>query len=289
MRGDGLQAGFPASEGTQESGMNWKAVLVPALLLCAAASLAAQASILNPLLSIERVIPEPSSSQVGDFLRVQTVLNPDYDPNKDPELTGVDSDGNVRDLPIYGNGRGLRFLPNETDHFYALGGTTTHDLAYMRNRSSEEIVIDPQYIWPTGVGFEISNRRPAIDVDGAPENPTPDLAAVPEIIPFSNQPIVVPGGAEVPIFLMRTRWRQRLDTSPREYYWTFTFWDTNLNAPAGGEQSVEGRLVVPKTSDMEGGCTATRGRQFPGGLLVLGAGAGVAWFSRRRLFEPRKA
>jgi hypothetical protein len=238
-----------------------------AVLVCVAAAggLAAQGTPTAGL-SIDVVMHEPSRATLEDV--APYILSIER-PHPDAGLPGVPSDAMTG---IWGNGRGLKHLPDVTDHFYALAGTTTHDLAFLTNTTGSDINIDVS-------SFAITNRW-AIGDDSGLESVFPDMVAVPEIVPpidpSGGSQISIPNGAEGVLFMMRTRWRDRLDTSPREYGIEFSF---TMN---GSTESVHAVLKVPKVSDRETGCTASPNR-FPTGLLLLGAGAMAAYVQRRRI------
>lgn len=215
-------------------------------------------------LSIDTVIHEPSADEVGPYIQSIQVQNPNFDPlqpNGEPEFHNV-----------YGNGKGLTHLDDVSSEMYALGGTTTHDLIILTNNTGAQIIID-------GASIQIAQIRPATDVDGAPEQASPDPAAAPEIYPFVNGNIDVPDGSSTSVWLVTTKWADMLDTSPRDYIVTFQFDDTN----SGNTMIVEADLWVPTVGGNDGsGCTVSPKQELPKGLLLLATGVMAAYVYRRR-------
>jgi len=235
-------------------------ILAVFICVVAATGLAAQ---ITPTagLSIDTVIHEPSTSEVGPHISGIEVPHPNAGIPGYPDFTNV-----------YGNGNGLHHLPDVTDHFYALGGTTTHDLAYLTNNTGSQITV-------VMTSLTIAERRANVGPDATSEANFPDPTAQPNLYPYNTGGITIPNGAEAPLFLMATRWRQRLDTSPREYFIVFSFQDQDSNTT----MFVESLLRVPSVDDRDGGCTVRR-NNMPTGLLFIGFGAMAAYVTRRRIF-----
>ena len=102
----------------------------------------------TPGLSFELIVHEPTEAQVGPHIAGITENNPAYDP--------LQPNGEPQFINVYGNGKGYA---NELDRvnriFYAIGGTTTHDLAVLRNDTGADISVD----FSTNInGFEVSSR-----------------------------------------------------------------------------------------------------------------------------------
>lgn len=218
-------------------------------------------------LTISRVVHEPGADQVGDHIRGIQESNPNYDPDQptgEPEF-----------LNVYGNGTGYHNdLADESDRLYAVGGTTTHDLVELTNNSGEDIEIDLDSNPPT------LSLSPTKDVDGAPEQSSPDPTATHEIFGYEDDSIVVPNGSSRFVWLLRTKWAPRLDTSPREYVAIFSFSD--ISGPIPETKTVETTMWVPDVGGQDGGgCTVTNDRNIPVGLWIIAAG-GIAAIARRR-------
>ena len=233
-------------------------------------SLAAQI-VATPGLSFDVIVHEPTQAQVGPRIAGITENNPSF-----PGVPGAPEFTNV-----YGNGKGYS---NELDRvnrtFYAIGGTSTHDLAVLRNDTGGDISID----FSTNIeGFDLANSRPKFDNPAAPEQSSPDPAAPQNLYCYVNgavDPLVIPNGGTAPVFLIRTKWRQSLDTSPRDYIWTFRFFDLN----SGTTMFVEGDLLVPPVGGSNPtGCATNNGPHR--GLWLLAGGALVAYISRRKLLQ----
>ena len=132
---------------------NWFMIVA---LAAFATGLAAQVS---PGLDIVTVVHEPSATDVGPNIASKTEPNPLYDP--------LQPNGEPQYLDVYGNGNGLsNELDSISTEFYALGGTTTHDLAVMQNTTGAPITIDTTTI-------VLAASRPAHDVALAPEQSSP--------------------------------------------------------------------------------------------------------------------
>lgn len=240
-------------------------------LLVAVAFSTALAAQATPGLAITTVVHEPSAADVGPYISNLHIvgdgrcLNPNWDP--------LQPNGEPQYLPAYGNGKGIHNeLDSISDEFYALGGTTTHDLAVILNTTGAPITVDCTSI-------QLAGERPRNDVPQAPEQSSPDGAKQTTIFGYDPVSVTIPDGAAVAVFLIRTKWQQSLDTSPREYIWTFTFNDTG-----GTPYTVEGDLLVPKVGGNSGSGCATGNDGYPHGLWVL-AGGIAAIATRRKLLK----
>jgi hypothetical protein len=248
------------------------------LFIAAAAFGTALLAQVTPGLSIDVIIHEPTATDVGGYISTQTVLNPNYDP--------LQPNGEPQYLPAYGNGNGISDeLDSISNEFYALGGTTTHDLAILRNDSGADIDIDTASAVYGGAGFALTASRPAHDVPDAPESTSPDGSATSLIYPYDAATINVPNGSSVAVFLIATKWRQSLDTSPREYIWTFNFDDLSATT-----YTVEGRLKVPEVGgDVGNGGCISDPNGFPTGLWILATGGLVAIVTRQKKLKKSRA
>lgn len=225
-------------------------------------TLAAQAT---PGLTIGTVVHEPNANDVGPYIAGLTIPNPFYDP--------LQPNGQPATFPVYGNGSGIsNELDSISDEFYALARTTTHDLAVITNTTGAPITVDTTSI-------QLAGSRPKNDVPTAPEQSSPDGAAPSTIYPYDPVSVTIPDGASVALFLIVTKWRESLDTSPREYIWTFTFNDTG-----GTPYTVEGDLLVPEVGgDTGSGGCATSNDGYPHVLWVLAGGIAAITFRRKLL------
>ena len=227
----------------------------------------------TPGLSIDTIVHEPTASQVGPFIVTQQVPNPNYDP--------LQPTGEPQFLPAWGSGGGPGDeLDGVSDEFYALGGTTTHDLAVLTNNTGADITIDCTA--NGGAGFQLLASRPKNDPPSAPEQSSPDGGAPSLIYPFDATSISVPNGSAVAVFLIATKWRQSLDTSPREYIWTFQFVDTGATS-----YEVEGALLVPEVGGSNPSGCASSPDGFPHGLWIIAGGVIAAYTTRRKLLKAR--
>ncbi|MEZ5992903.1 MAG: hypothetical protein R3E76_11175 [Planctomycetota bacterium] len=254
------------------------------LFVAAAAFGTALLAQVTPGLTIDIVIHEPTAADVGGYIANlhlasdARTLNPNYDP--------LVSNGEPQYVPAYGNGGGIsNELDSISGEFYALASTTTHDLAIMTNTTGADIDIDTANAAFGGAGFALASSRPAIDVPNAPESASPDQTAVGTIFPYDPTTINVPNGSSVAIFLIRTKWRSSLDTSPRDYIWTFNFADTG-----GTVYTVEGKLQVPPVGgdSGSGGCVSDPDG-FPHGLWLLATGGLAAVVTRQKVLKKAKA
>ena len=244
---------------------NWFLIL---LVTASASGLAAQ---VTPGLAISTVVHEPTAADVGPYIAGLQIPNPFYDPLK--------PDGQPEFNTAYGNGGGLS---NELDSingkFYAIANTTTHDLAILLNTTGAAITIDATTI-------QLAAERPVKDVAVAPEGSSPDGGKIQTIYGTDLVSITVPDGASVPIFLINTKWRNQLDTSPRNYIWTFTFDDLG-----GTTYTVEAPLTIPKVGgDVGSGGCVTNPDDYPSGLWLVATGGLVALVTRRKLLRKVKA
>ncbi|MBX3474319.1 MAG: hypothetical protein KF754_08045 [Planctomycetes bacterium] len=227
-----------------------------------AGSLAAQATITT-------VIHEPSAADAGPTLGAATVVNPDYNP--------LQPNGQPQFLPLIGNGSGIsNELDSISDEFYALGGTTTHDLAIMTNNTGADITVDPTTL-------VVAQIRPKVSPPGAPEQANPGLL-VQNVYGFSNAQFTIANGASGVLLLLVTKWMGSLDTSPRDYIITFQF---NNTAPGGGPITIDAPLTVPKVggNNSSGGCTVATSGGMPRGAAILAGASAVAILTRRRIFK----
>jgi hypothetical protein len=121
-------------------------------------------------------------------------------------------------------------------------------------------------------------------VQAAPEQSSPDGSAVSTIFAYDAISVTVPDGSSVAIFVIATKWKQSLDTSPREYIWTFTFSDTGANPFV-----VEGDLEVPKVGGSNPtGCVSSEDG-YPSGVWLVATGGLVAIILRRKLLKKARA
>jgi len=230
--------------------------LMVAILAVFGGALAAQAT-------IDTIIHEPSPGDAGTYLAGQTVTNPDASIPGQPAL-----------LPLIGNGGGIsNELDSISDEFYAIAGTTTHDLAIMTNNTGADITIDP-------TSLQIAQIRPKVAVPQAPEQANPGILNQ-TIHAASNTPYTISNGTSAVLCLVKTTWQSSLDTSPRDYIITIQF---NNTAPGGGPVSIDAPLWVPEVggSGGGGGCVATSG-SMPHGLAILAGAAMLAMVTRRKL------
>lgn len=243
---------------------NWFIIVA---LAAFASGLAAQ---VTPGLEIITVVHEPTANDVGTYIAGLQVPNPFYDPlqpNGEPQFNNV-----------YGNGSGLsNELDSISPEFYALADTTTHDLAILQNSTGAPITIDSTTI-------VLAGERPKNDVTAAPEQSSPDGSAPHTIYPYDQVSVTIPDGNAVALFLINSKWRNTLDTSPREYIWTFTFSDTG-----GNPYTVEAPLVVPKVGGDTGSGCVTSPDGFPEGLWIVATGGLAAIVIRRKLLERARA
>jgi len=222
------------------------------------------------------VVHEPSASDVGPYIanlhnnNDPRCLNPDYDP--------LQPTGQPQYLPAYGNGNGLsNELDSISPEFYALGGTSTHDLAVILNTSGADITVDATTI-------TLASSRPAKDVPSQPEQSSPDGSAVSEVFAYDPVSVTIPDGSSVAVFMVRTKWRQSLDTSPRDYVWTFTFTDTG-----GNPFVLDAPLTVPKVGGSNPTGCAASDDGFPHGVWLVITGGLTAIVIRRKLLQKAMA
>lgn len=236
--------------------------LIAAVLTLFSGALAAQAT-------IDTVIHEPTAADAGPTLGAATVPNPDYNP--------LQPNGQPQFLPLIGNGNGIsNELDSISDEFYALGGTSTHDLAIMTNNTGADITVDPTTL-------QVAQIRPKVVVAAAPEQASPGFLVAPTPYPFSNASFTIANGTSSVLLLLVTKWMYSLDTSPRDYIITFQF---NNTAAGGGPMTIDAPLTVPEVGggSGSGGCVATEGGSNRG-MMLLAGGAMFAIVSRRKLFQ----
>ncbi len=265
-----------------------------ALFGCSSALLAQDPT---PGLSVDSVIHEPTASEAGTHLASLSRPNPAYDP--------LQPTGQSPTVPLIGNGKGLSHVDGVSGEFYALGGTTTHDLCILTNNTGQDIIIDMDYgqpgVTPPSPGaLLLVGTRAAKSPEDAPEEPAPDEQAfinfgyaedvyastnfINGIVGTNSASVPVQNGSSVAIFLMVIKWARYLDTSPRDYILTFAFTDIASNT----EMVFEAKLTVPRAGGSEGeGCVA-RGSNLPGGLAVAAGGGLAAMVLRRRRLKPAK-
>jgi hypothetical protein len=228
----------------------------------------------TPGLSIDIVVHEPSTDQVGPYIAGIQDPNPNYDP--------LQPTGEPQFISVYGNGKGYHNeLDRVSDELYAIGGTTTHDLVILTNNTGSDITINTNAFG--GQGFDLGLTRAKGQPLTTQEAGTPDPAASHQIYPYEQNSILVPNGGSVPVFLFRTKWRNQLDTSPREYIFPFLFEDQ------GGQPfEVEADLLVPPVGGSNPtGCASSPGG-FPHGLWIIAGGAMAAYTTRRKLLKKAR-
>jgi hypothetical protein len=258
-----------------EAMRNW--IALAALALFSPVVLAQATPGPTPGIEIVTIVHEPSAGDVGPNISAIQVPNPKYsasNPNGQPEF-----------LTAYGNGKGLADeLDSISNEFYALAATTTHDLAIVLNTTGADIVVDSSTIL-------LAASRPAKDVPTAPEQSSPDGTSVSTVLPYSATSLTNPGisvtlpdGNAVALFLINTKWRSSLDTSPRDYIWTFTFSDTG-----GNQFVVEAPLEVPKVGGSTGAGCVSGENGYPTGVWLVVTGGLVAIVTRRKLLKKARA
>jgi len=233
-----------------------------------AASMAIFSGSLSAQLAINTVIHEPSATDVGPFISLQTVPNPDYNP--------LQPNGQPQFLPAYGSGKGLsNELDSISPEFYALASTTTHDLAVVTNNSGADIVVD-------GTSIQVAQIRPKRDVAAAPEFANPGALSI-NLIPYDGVSFTIQNGTSAAAWVLVIKWAASLDTSPRDYIITFQFTDTATSTAV----TVDAGLTVPKVGGDTGngsGC-ASGDNGGPQGLGLLAGSGMAAIVVRRRLFQ----
>jgi hypothetical protein len=179
--------------------------------------------------------------------------------------------------------------------FYALAGTTTHDLFYVSNTSGSDVQID---LDPGSAGqLNLVQIRPIKSPTLAPEAPSPDSLATSFIgfgegvavtganclVGVSGGAVSVPNGSTVVVGMLKIKWGRFLDTSPRDYILTFEFTEVS----SGVRSAFEAKMTVPKSDSQESGCVASDS-SIPRGLLVVVGGGMAAMVTRRKLLRsPR--
>ncbi len=246
-----------------------------------AAVLGAQATTITGL-SVNSVIHEPSKTEAGPYLSSLQVVNPAYD--------SLQPTGEPQFLPLIGNGKGLHFLDSVSGEFYALGGTTTHDLCILTNNSGADVIVDLDYgvpnITPPSPGrLMLTSTEAAVNPAEAPQQASPDPTATLSIYGYDASAVSVPNGSSVAIFLLVTKWANYLDTSPRDYILTFNFIDVATGNPA----TFTANMTVPKAGDEEGGGCQASNSNLPAGFALVAGGAMAAIVFRRKLLEKARA
>jgi hypothetical protein len=230
----------------------------------------------TPGLKIVTIVHEPSAGDVGPYIAGLHIAgdvrtkNPNFDP--------LQPNGEAEFLPAYGNGKGYADeLDSISDEFYAIGSTTTHELAVLLNTTGADITIDSTTI-------TLASERPANDPEQAPEQSSPDGAASKEVFWFDPVSVTIPDGSSMPILMVRTKWGSSLDTSPRDYIWTFTFADTGAN-----QFVVEAPITVPKVGGSNpSGCVSSE-NGYPTSVWLVAVGGLVAIVVRRKLLTKARA
>jgi hypothetical protein len=224
---------------------------------------------------ISKVVHEPTEEDVGPYIKTQTIANPDFDP--------LQPTGQPQTIPAWGNGRGIsNELDSISSELYALGGTTTHDLLVMTNTTGADIPIDTA-IPPLGPGpgVVVTEIKAGVIVPSAPEQISPGHLWM-LVIPYEAQQVQVPTGSTVAVWMLVTKWRDQLDTSPRDYIVTFQF--ENIAAMAPGPKVVDVPLTIPRKDGANSpGCSIDTQRGFPQGAALLAGGAVLAVTRRRRV------
>lgn len=231
----------------------------------------------TPGLSIVTVVHEPTAADVGPFIAAMQIPNPFWSP--DPgNPTEPGPNGEPQFKTAYGNGGGLSDeLDSISPEFYALGNTTTHDLAVLLNETGADITLDTTQ-------FALAGSRPSVVVPQAPEQSSPDGSAPSIIYTCDPVSIFVQNGAAVAIFVIATKWKDNLDTSPRDYIWTFTFRDT-----ANSLLVVDAPLTVPKVGGSNpSGCVSSE-NGYPTGVWLVITGGLAGLVIRRKLIEKARA
>lgn len=204
--------------------------------------------------TITQVVHNPTKSEVGPVI---AALPADIPPPAPIPPAGVAPNNAYGDGKTYHNE-----LPRVSAEFYAMSGTTTHELAYLRNGSGADINITTSTI---GI-----SSRPAKDVSAKPEQADPGILAA--FIHGTAASVTIPAGSELALFLWVVKWRVGLDTSPRDYDLTITMTDT----VSGSQITATARLTVPKVGGTEGSGCVSSGDGSPAALLLLALGGMAA-------------
>lgn len=217
---------------------------------------------------VTQVLHEPTAADVGPVI---AALPADIPPPT-PAGGGPIPPAGVAPNNAYGNGRPYHNeLPRVSAEFFAMGGTTTHDLAYLRNDSANDITVTTNTIAITS--------RPKKDVASKPETADPGLVA--QFIHGTAASVTIPAGTELSLFLLVTKWLPTVDTSPRDYILTITMQDT----VSASTITATAAMTVPKVGGDDSGCVVSDGDGSPAGLILAAMGAMAAILPRtlRRL------
>lgn len=211
--------------------------------------------------TITQVIHEPTATDVGPVIAVMAptgIFVPPASAPGNPLPPAGTAPNNV-----YGNGRPFHNeLPRVSAEFYAMGGRTTHDLAFMRNASGADIIVDT-----TTIAIVIT---PAKDVKTKPEGANPGLIA--QVFFGTATTVAIPNGAELALFLLVTKWLPTVDTSPRDYNMAITMTNTVTGTPI----TANGMMTVPEVGGSEGSGCVSDGNGSTGGLILLALGGMLA-------------
>ncbi len=216
--------------------------------------------------TITQVVHNPTASEVGTVI---AALPADIPPPAPIPPAGVAPNNAYGNGTIYHNE-----LSRVSAEFFAISNTTTHDLAFLRNGSGADISVDT-----TTIGV---SSKPAKDNPAKPEQADPGITVA--FVHGTAATVAIPAGSELALFLWVVKWRQSLDTSPREYDLTITMTDT-ISAT---QITATGRLVVPEVGGDEGSGCASDGNGSPAALILLALGGMAAILPRMPRFR-RKA
>lgn len=208
--------------------------------------------------TITQVVHNPTASEVGTVI---AALPADIPPPAPIPPAGVAPNNAYGDGKTYHNE-----LPRVSAEFYAMGGKTTHDLAYLRNGSAADIIVDT-----TTIGIA---SKPAKDVKAKPEQADPGILQA--FIHGTAGSVTIPAGSELALFLWVVRWNSSLDTSPRDYDLTITMTDT----ASATQITATARLTVPEVGGTDGSGCVTDGNGSPTALILLALGGMVAILPR---------
>lgn len=208
--------------------------------------------------TITQVVHNPTKSEVGTVI---ASLPADIPPPAPIPPAGVAPNNAYGDGKTYQNE-----LPRVSAEFFAISNTTTHELAFMRNGSGADISVDT-----TTIGV---SSKPAKDNPQKPEQADPGIIV--SFIHGTAATVAIPAGSELGLFLWVVKWRQSLDTSPRDYILTITMTDsisaTQITATA--------KLTVPDVGGTEGSGCVSDGNGSPAALVLLALGGMVAILPR---------
>ena len=217
--------------------------------------------------TITQVVHNPTKSEVGTVI---AALPADIPPPAPIPPAGVAPNNAYGDGKTYHNE-----LPRVSSEFFAISNTTTHDLAFMRNGSAADISVDT-----TTIGV---SSKPAKDNPQKPEQADPGIIV--SFVHGTAATVAISAGSELGLFLWVVKWRQGLDTSPREYDLTITMTDTISST----QITAIGRLVVPDVGGDEGSGCVSDGNGSPAALMLLALGGMAAILPRVSRFRRRKA